>query len=299
VNIQPIIIIVIIHLILCVLIVIYSIVREAYLRKENILPTFFLPLIGPISAILIEWMNYSGRQGEYLEEIFLPPLEDDILWKTVKNYHESSDIVPLEEALLLNENQTKRRMMLNALYDDPLKYLDVLFVASHNEDVETAHYATTTISHSQRSFQLEIQKASVAVAENPDDIFYIDNYINLLEGYINSGLLDEYLLRNQRIIYSKALDRKLSIKPNDKLTLIRKLRNHLELNEFSEAARVSDQMKTQWFDDEDVWNEILRVCIEGRDKEKLRETIEAIRKAPIQWTKQGKEKIGLWIEGVR
>jgi hypothetical protein len=258
-----------------------------------------VPIFGPIAAIINEWINFSGHQGEKLEEILLLPLEDDILWRTIKNHHESGNIVPLEEALLINENKTKRRMILSALYDDPMKYLDVLFVASHNEDVETAHYATTTISHSQRSFQVEIQNASLAVENNPGNVNLLDHYIALIEKYIDSGLLEEYLLHNQRIVYSKALDKKLEIHPNDKSTLIKKLRNHIELKEYGTAFRVSDQLRNSWPVDEEVWNEILRVCIEGKDKEKLKETLEAIRVTPVQWTKHGKEKINLWIAGAK
>ena len=58
-------------------------------------------------------------------------------------------------------------------------------------------------------------------------------------------------------------------------------------------------MRNTWPEDEEVWNEILRVCIEGKDKEKLQETLEAISVAPIQWTQQGKEKINLWIAGAK
>ncbi len=258
-----------------------------------------VPIIGPLVASIIEWIYYSGNQGEKIDEILLPPLEDDILWRTIKNHHETGNIVPLEEALLINENDTKRRMMLSALYDDPLKYLDLLFVASHNEDVETAHYATTTISHSQRSFQIEIQRASAAIEKDPENPKLLDSYIGLIERYINSGLLEEYILYNQRIIYSKALERKLEIQPNDKVTLMKKLRNHIELKEYGTASRIGDQLKNLWPEDEEVWNEILRVCIEGKDKEKLRETIDAIKKTPILWTRQGKEKINLWIAGAR
>ena len=154
-SILPVIIIIlVIHIVLCLIYLIFSLTRETTLRKENIIPILLIPLFAPLTAIILEWLQFSGHQGEKLDEILLEPLEDDILWKTVKNHHEVGNIVPLEEALIINENNTKRRMMLDALYDDPLKYLDVLLVASHNEDVETAHYATTTLSHSQKKFQI-------------------------------------------------------------------------------------------------------------------------------------------------
>ncbi len=296
-SILPVVVLLVIHLILCAILLIYSLVSKSSLRKENIIPTLFLPIFGPFAALLIEWISRSGRAGKKLEEILLLPLEDDILWKTIKNHNEGGNIIPLEEALLINENSTKRKMMLDALYDDPLKYLDVLLIASHNQDVETAHYATTTISHSQRRFQIEVQKTKTAVEEHPKDPKILDYYILLVEKYINSGLLEEHLLRNQRLAYSEALDKKLAFQINDKATFVKKLRNCIQLAEFDAAFRISDELKAHWPEDEEVWNEALRVCIEAHDKERLQETIDEILITPIRWTKQGKEKIDHWIAG--
>lgn len=298
-SILPVIVILVTHFILCAILLIYSLIRKTTLRKENIIPILLVPIFAPLAAILVEWIHFSGHQGEKLEEILLQPLADDILWKTIKNHHEVGNIVPLEEALLINENDTKRKMMLNALYDDPLKYLDVLLIASHNADVETAHYATTTLSHSQRRFQIEIQRTKAAVDENPNNQKLLDYYIALLEKYIDSGLLEEYLLRNQRLAYSEALDEKLDFQKNDKATLFKKLRNSILLKEFDDAFKISDVLKNHWPEDEDVWDEVLRACVEGKNKEKFQATVDEILRTPIQWSKQGKEKLNLWIEGAK
>ena len=298
-SVQPLFFLLGFHFILMIILLVLVINGKPILRKENIIPLILLPIFGPLAALIVEWMNNICVQGEKFDEILLQPLGDDILWKTVKSYQESGNLVPLEEALLINENDTKRRMILNALYDDPLKYLDVLVLASHNKDAETAHYATTTLSHSQRSFEVEIQRAGAAVEEDPDNLRLLDFYINLIEKYIDSGLLEEYLLNIQRIVYSTALDKKLALVQNDKTILIKKLRNNIELKEYGAAYKLSDQLKNLLPEDEEVWNEVLRVCVEGNDKEKLQETIEEIQKTPIVWTKQGKEKINLWIAGAR
>lgn len=299
-SILPIIfIIIVIHFILCTILLIYCLTRETSLRKENIVPIILVPIFAPLAAIILEWIHFSNHQGEKLEEILLEPLGDDILWKTIKNHHEVGNIVPLEEALLINENKTKRKMILNALYDDPLKYLDVLLIASHNEDVETAHYATTTISHTQRKFQINLHKTKIAVEENPNNLQLLDHYIELLEIYIDSGLLEEYLLQNQRKAYAQALEKKLAINDKDKTTLIKKLRNCVKLEEYSDAFEIGEKLKRYWPHDEDVWNEVLRVCIEGKDKKKFQASIDEIQNTPIQWTKQGKDRINLWILGAK
>ena len=105
---------------------------------------FFVPIFGPITAITIEALNIWNRQASKPIELEPLTLGDDILWVTLKSFHESGDIVPLEEAILINDVKVRRRFMLETLYTDPLKYLDVLNIAKYNDDVETSHYATTT-----------------------------------------------------------------------------------------------------------------------------------------------------------
>ena len=108
-------------------------------------------------------------------------------------------------------------------------------------------------------------------------------------------MLDEHLLRNQRIAYSKILDRKLTSQPEDQQTLVKKLRNLLELEDFYSAFEVSQQLIQMWPDDERIWIEALRVCVEGKDQKKLKEIIEEIKSTSIRWTRQGRQEIAPWL----
>jgi hypothetical protein len=250
-----------------------------------------------LTAIAIELLNVYGKQGKKTIDLLPLSLGEDILWKTLKSFQEDGDIVPLEEAILINNVKYRRRMILDAIHDDPLKFLDVLLIARHNKDLETSHYATTTISHSQRSYQLQIQELSVAVENDPGNVELIDVYIQKLEEYIKSGLLEKFLLKKQRIMLSKALEKKLALIKNNKDTLIRKVRNDIELGDYVSASAAGDALKQYWRDDEQTWIEALRICVEGNDKEKLQETIQEIRQLKIDWTKHGREQVRSWLKG--
>jgi hypothetical protein len=268
------------------------------LRKELIIPVIILPIFGPLMVLVIGLLNISGEQGKKpLDMEFLTP-DEDILWKTLKSYHEKGNIVPLEEAILIDDVRTRRKFMLETLYEDPLKYLDILMLAKNNEDVETSHYATTTISHAQRSFQVAIQKLAIAVESYPSDMVLLDRYIESLGKYLGSGLLEEHLLKNMRIVYEKVLDKKLDNIKDDKQALIRKLRNSIELNEYPTAFVTSDLLKRYWPEDEQTWVEAVHVCVEGKDINKLHETVEEIKHHKIIWTEQGKEQITPWLIGI-
>ncbi|MBE0671536.1 MAG: hypothetical protein IH588_13190, partial [Anaerolineales bacterium] len=209
-------IVLVFHILLTMAYAVFIYSGRSHLRKEQILPIFFVPIFGPVTAIVIEMLNIWNKQASKPVELEPLTLGDDILWVTLKSFHESGDIVPLEEAILINDVKVRRRFMLETLYTDPLKYLDVLNIAKYNDDVETSHYATTTISKAQKDFQLSIQKLAVELENNPDDPDLLNEYIDRLEKYIESGLLEVHLLKNLRIVYSKVLDRKLESAANDR-----------------------------------------------------------------------------------
>ena len=291
---KPELLILLIHLVLFIICIAFTLLGKLNLKREHFALLFIIPIVGPVMAIVVEWMNITGKQGS--RDLDMLPLSlDDILWKSLKSYNEDGNIVPLEEAMLVNDYSTRRRIMLDALYDDPMKYLEVLMIARNNDDIDTTHYATTMIAHAQKSFQLSLQECAIGVEKNPGNIDLLDEYINTMEKYIESDLLEEYLLRNQRITYLKLLDKKLSILPNDQTTLIKKLKNCIELGDYFSAFEVSQLLKQYWHSDETTWIETIRVCVEGKDQKKLQETIDELKGTKIEWTRQGRDAVSHWL----
>lgn len=295
-KIQPETLVLLIHLGLILVYLLCILLGKSHLRKEHILPLCLIPVFGPFVALMIEFMIFSGKQGERSPDMERLTLNDDILWTTLRSFHEKRDVVPLEEAVLIDEVKVRRRSMLETLYADPFKYLDVLNVAKYNEDRETSHYATTTISKAQKDFQLAIQKRAAEVERHPHDPQVIDAYIEMLGKYIDSGLLEKNLLRNLRIVYARALDQKLAMQEFDKDTLTKKLRNAIELGDYDCALEISHLLKQTWPEDEQTWVEVLRVCVEGNDPAALHKAIEEIRRTEIIWTEQGREQVSPWAK---
>jgi hypothetical protein len=298
VNTQSAILLLLVHVglaLACVYLILWG---KISLRQEHIIPVIVLPVVGPVMVLAIELLYAFKKQGKTPLPIDLLAPDHDILWKALKTSHENGDIVPLEEALLIDDVKTRRRFMLQTLYEDPLKYLDILMLAKNNDDAETSHYATTTISHAQREFQLATQKLGVAVENHPEDIDLLDKYIETIEQYIVSGLLEEHLLRNMRLVYKEVLDRKLARVTNDKQTLIRKLRNSIELQDYASALGISNILKEQWPQDEQTWIEAVRLCVEGEDHKRLSEILNEINRTRINWTPHGKEQVSAWVGGI-
>lgn len=294
---QPELTIVILHLLFALVFTVFIFSGKSHLRKEHVILLYLVPIFGPFSALIIELMIISGEQGAIAVDLEPLNLGDEIIWKTLKSFHEKGDLVPLEEAILIDEAKIRRRFMLETLYSDPYKYLDVLNIAKYNDDVETSHYATTTISNAQKDFQLSIQKLVVEVENHPENVDVLDSYIEILGKYIKSGLLEEHLLNNLQLVYSTMLDKKLHMVKNDKKALIEKLRNNIDLHDYATAFETSGLLKKYYPEDEEIWIEALRVCVDGRDPARLQETIiEICRNDNIAWTRQGRDQVSPWVK---
>ena len=295
---QPIIIILAIHILLAFFSGLLFFSGKSSLHREHMIPMISIPIVGPLMSLTIVLNTILKSDGRKPIELGSESFDDDILWETLVSYEEKGNIVPLEEAILINDVKVRRKYMLETLYDDPLKYLDVLMLAKNNEDVETSHYATTTISHAQKRFQVAIQDLAVAVESDRENLNLLDKYLEALEKYIGSNLLEEHLLRNMRIVYKEVLDRKLTRIKNDRIALIRKIRNSLELGEYASAVDASDLLIEYYPKDEQSWIEAVRVCVEGADNNRLREILIKVQKSSFNWSKQGREQIGPWVKEV-
>lgn len=199
-------------------------------------------------------------------------------------------IVPLEEAFLINAPQKRRELMMNLLRSDPRKYLDLLLLARFNEDPETAHYATATLTEVQRQMQLEIQQIQTQMQKEPDNEQLYQTYVDKLEEYVQSGLLEGRLLHRQREVLHHTIERMPPHMRNLKLCLLC-VRNNLALGLAQEAREQAQAIITRWPGEESGYLAMLEVLVHTRDRQGLLRFRERIAEAPVEWTHAGLERI--------
>lgn len=89
------------------------------------------------------------------------------------------DIVPLEEALLINDPEKRRKLIIDILNDDPSKYIELLEKARMNEDVEVVHYAITAMVELSKDYDSKLQTFERTYAAAPEDPVVLDEYCDL------------------------------------------------------------------------------------------------------------------------
>lgn len=209
---------------------------------------------------------------------------------------DAAAVVPLEEAFLINSPKKRREMIMNLLRSDPRKHMELLLLSRFNEDPETAHYATATLTEVQRQMQLELQQMQAALAKQPDDAQLYIAYVKLMESYTTSGLLEGRLLERQRRLLEKVLE----VIPEGAQTIDMleiKVCNLLALNQAQEARACAEKMIDIWEEDERSWIAALRVCVESHDQQGLWTLKSRAEAASVAWTHAGLERMRYFSGG--
>lgn len=115
------------------------------------------------------------------------------------NFEKEVNVVPVEEALLVNPNMTKRQIVMEAIKHNPADYLISLKKALYTEDSETAHYAATGITDVKRVLERRVVAAAEEYQKDTDNRMAINRYIDALNLMIESKLTVEIMHRQYQL----------------------------------------------------------------------------------------------------
>ncbi len=225
-----------------------------------------------------------------VEETGMPDIYD----KEVSR--KEANVVPLEEALLLNDPSTRRQAMIDLLKRDTLEYLDVLQLAVANEDTETSHYAVSAIFEVKRKLLLAIQDLSVQYEQNKDDPHLLRSFAEVLKSYLASGFLDERTILNYRHTYIEVLGRLIQIEPDTPDYYIRKIDAEIDMRELSEAEKTALAFLERLPDQEDAYMMLLKVYYTRRSYEQVRTTLNRMLDSPIRFSNRALSVVRFWLE---
>ena len=156
--------------------------RRAFLIK------FFVMLLCPVIGPLFFIISYL------LDKILFwtaPDLEDVILSKDRVKIQLKADeervrnMVPLEEALAINEKKDLRTVMMNMVKGEIQDSLAAIALALDSEDSESSHYAASVMTDELNEFRRRVQALSWEILQEEEDE---TEYEEMLIDYMNQVL---------------------------------------------------------------------------------------------------------------
>lgn len=108
---------------------------------------------------------------------------------------EEMNLVPLEEAIMIDDKDSLRQLLLTVLRGDVSKSINAVSKALNSSDSEASHYAASAIMDVTAEFQNTIQKFQAQLESSPKDREVNQLFIEYLIRMLNAGFLSELELK--------------------------------------------------------------------------------------------------------
>ncbi len=217
---------------------------------------------------------------------------DSILYKgiTVEDDKSDDNLVPIEEALIVNSAKERREIIMDVLNDNPKEYVEFLQKAGNNEDSEVVHYAVTAMVEISKENDYMLQNLAREYAKNPDDINVLSRYCDFLWSVLEQRLLSGQVEIMNRNLFSELISKKLkSIESLE--DYIRYFENEFELENYTKAGEILSMADTLYADYEEIILLKFKYYSQLKQSSKIKEMIKDIQDRKLFVSRRVKEAI--------
>lgn len=283
-----------VHLVCCA--VLWGISRSGKLDvRGHFLPFMVLiPLWGPLCVVLLYARNALTDAAVTPPDLEKLRINEELHRSILVEGRDTTGMtVPLEEALIVNTAEQRRKLILSVLNDDPLPYYDLLQQARLNEDSEVVHYAATAMAQISKQADLTLQQHEARYAAAPDDKQVLAAYCDYLQQYLDSGLVQGRAAEIQRRQLVQLLQKQLADGMRYRLGCCL-AQAQLELADYDAADSTLQELTRRWPQRETPWLLLVRSAAARRDGAALQNILRGIEENHVYLSAQGREALRFW-----
>ncbi len=253
----------------------------------------FLPFVGEVMLLMIS--TAAGSRRVDLNQDLVQKLHPNQEQKLISGIQpgDRDHIVPLEDALLMEDTNVGKDAIASALMQDGGDYITVLSRARGSRDREVARYASAAVKGISRELEYKLQKISGEYERHPEDELLLDEYIGFLEQYLAGHAQDDQLVVIQRSTYQKLLVKKIRKHPTREL-YAKLIGSYLDAGQFFHADAELSRMERQWRGQEEVWLLRYRYYYELKDGKRMQEMIREKKESGAYLTGGIRDVISFW-----
>ena len=205
----------------------------------------------------------------------------------------AAEVVPLEEALLVNSPRQRRQLIFSVLEEDPMQYYAFLQQARMNDDSEVVHYAATAMAQISKQCDLRLQQLEQRCAAAPQDAGTRREAIRYLHQVLDAGLLQGRAAELRRRQLANLLEQMLREAP-EYASGCQLARIQLELREDAAAKQTLATLTRRWPQRETAWLLLLRCAVQQKDGTAMQQVLDTIRQQRVWLGAEGRQTIRFW-----
>jgi hypothetical protein len=258
----------------------------------------FLPFLG-IFLIIVIWIGSKmGKQDfEYEDdEVFL--VDDKLEYISQLDDEKEMNVIPVQEALLVNDSDVQRSVVMEIAKRDPEKYIGNLKRALLSEDTETAHYAASSITELKRGYDKRLNEAQDAYEDDPSMATVRREYIEILNSVIIADLIIESIKKQHM---DTIIDVLIYDIENSQIPLhnsYEMLCDYLiNLQDFKRAKKWTDHYQKRYFRSDRPLRLKLKIAYETKDTKMFNLVATKIENAKFPITQKTMNILEFWGRG--
>ncbi|MFJ8065531.1 hypothetical protein ACIQYS_12940 [Psychrobacillus sp. NPDC096426] len=262
----------------------------------------FLPIIGWFLPIV--WLKKFIKNRGELFGAYINKQDEDISLELLAiqekvEKEKELNIVPIEDALVMSDFSTRRKVMIDVLKEDAMQYMEVIKKAVLNEDTETSHYAVTAVMEVKRKLSISLQELSVKFDQNKKDNHLARAYAHVLKEYMRSGFLDDQTLRKYKYIYIQVLHQLIRTDDGDEETFEEKIKTEVEMKEYLHAENTCLEYLQQYPHSENPYIYLMKLYYTTKSTIKLQNILDELKKSTITLSNRALTIVRYWSGGTK
>lgn len=173
--------------------------RRTYLIRFLVM--LLCPVIGPLFFLLSHLLHLAlfWSQADLDDVVFS---KERVRIQLKADEERERNVVPLEEAISVNEKKNLRLAMMNMLKGDIQNSLSSIALALNSEDSESSHYASSVLSDRLNEFRMQAQRMYQEIQQPEAE----DEKAKLLMGYMDPVLKQKVFspMEQNRLVHMMA-----------------------------------------------------------------------------------------------
>ncbi len=283
------------HIIICLMLLV--LIKTGILAgsRTGLGLAWLIPVWGPLCLLVLELRSRGDR--EIREEAGLDKLKiNDKIYRSILMEEGTPEdrVVPLEEALLVNDTRVRRELMMEIMYGDPGQYVSQLQEARMNDDTEVVHYAVTALTELQKEYDLKFQELEGRMAEEPENEELLDSSLALLEQYIGIGLLEGNAKAVQIRHYSGLLEKKIRGGRAELFWYLKKIDADLKLGEYDHAYAAIETVLARWPKEESGYLRLIEYHSHTQNRAGIDHALDLLRRRNVFLSPKGRGVVRFW-----
>lgn len=258
-------------------------------RKQYVMHTVIM-LLCPVVGILYFFLAFLKYHFVNLGERDLTDVEFSKkrhVPRVKADEERERNIVAVEEAILVSDQEKKRINMLNVLLGETEESYSAIALALDSDDSEVAHYAASFLQSKMDTFRENVRKTQQNIAESDIQEEECQEQVLELIKYMNHMLKQKVFTRVEQVDFVKQMEQLCE-------TLFQNARHkmvpacyecimgrNMELREYDQAELWGERFREQYPDQLSSYTLRLKLYFETNQKDKFFEVLDQLRASSV------------------